>query len=139
KLLARALWTLLSPLLPADDFARRSWILVYLAITVARGIIDDQLVENGFSTVDGGELRAWLERHSSFDGDAAREADPLAFRSPCIQAFYDASFSYADGYAAQPDIAAGVGLRGILRIMLDYTGSIILEMQAGMGDTVFTP
>jgi uncharacterized protein with NAD-binding domain and iron-sulfur cluster len=139
KLLARALWTLLSPLLPADDLARRSWILVYLAITVARGIIDDQLVEKGFSTVDGEELGAWLERHSSFDGDTAREADPLAFRSPCIQAFYDASFSYADGDAAQPNIAAGVGLRGILRIMLDYTGSIILEMQAGMGDTVFTP
>jgi len=139
KLLARALWTLLSPLLPADDLARRSWILVYLAITVARGIIDDQLVEKGFSTVDGEELRAWLEHHSSFDGDTAREADPLAFRSPCIQAFYDASFAYANGDAAQPNIAAGTGLRGILRIMLDYTGSIILEMQAGMGDTVFTP
>jgi uncharacterized protein with NAD-binding domain and iron-sulfur cluster len=139
KLLARALWALLSPLLPADDLARRSWILVYLAVTVARGIIDDQLVEKGFSTVDGEELRAWLGRHSSFDGETAREADPLAFRSPCIQAFYDASFSYADGDAAQPNIAAGVGLRGILRIMLDYTGSIILEMQAGMGDTVFTP
>jgi hypothetical protein len=139
KLLARALWTLLSPLLPADDFARRSWILIYLAITVARGIIDDQLVEKGFSTVDGEELRAWLERHSSFDGDAAREADPLAFRSPCIQAFYDASFSYADGDAGQPDIPARVGLRCILPIMLDYTGSIILEMHAGIGDTVFTP
>ena len=139
RLLAHALWAQLSPLLPGDDFARRTWILVYLAITVGRGIIDDQLVEKGFAAVDDEELRAWFERHSSFDGDDGRVADPLAFRSPCLQAYYDCSFSYAGGDVGQPDIAAGLGLRGMLRIMLDYTGPIILEMQAGMGDTVFTP
>jgi uncharacterized protein with NAD-binding domain and iron-sulfur cluster len=139
RLLARALWVLLSPLLPGDDLARRSWILLYLAITVARGIIDDQLVEKGFAAVDGEELRAWLDRHSSLDGDDARLGDPLAFVSPCLQAYYDASFSYVEGDAQRPNIAAGIGLRGMLRIMLDYTGPIILEMQAGMGDTVFTP
>jgi uncharacterized protein with NAD-binding domain and iron-sulfur cluster len=139
KLLADALWAQLSPLLPGDDFARRTWILVYLAITVGRGIVDDQLVEKGFAAVDGEELRAWFERHSSFDGDDGRLADPLAFQSPCLQAYYDCSFSYAGGDVAQPNIAAGIGLRGMLRIMLDYAGPIILEMQAGMGDTVFTP
>lgn len=139
KLLAHALWALLSPHLPDDDFARRTWILVYLAITVGRGIIDDQLVEKGFAAVDGEELRAWFERHSSFDDDDARVADPLAFQSPCLQSYYDCSFSYAGGDVAQPNIAAGIGLRGMLRIMLDYSGPIILEMQAGMGDTVFTP
>jgi uncharacterized protein with NAD-binding domain and iron-sulfur cluster len=139
RLLARAMWAALSPLLPGDDLARRSWILVYLAITVGRGMIDDQLVEKGFAAVDGEELRAWLERHSSLEGAAAQQGDPLAFRSPCLQAYYDASFSYAGGDAQRPDIAAGIGLRGMLRIMLDYTGPIILEMQAGMGDTVFTP
>jgi uncharacterized protein with NAD-binding domain and iron-sulfur cluster len=139
KLLAHALWDLLSPRLPEDDFSRRTWILVYLAITVGRGIIDDQLVENGFGAVDGEELRAWFQRHSSFEGDEGHVADPLAFQSPCLQAYYDCSFSYAEGNVAKPNIAAGIGLRGMLRIMLDYSGPIILEMQAGMGDAVFTP
>jgi uncharacterized protein with NAD-binding domain and iron-sulfur cluster len=139
KLLAHALWALLSPLLPTDDFARRAWILSYLAITFGCGIIDDRLVEQGFAVVDDEEFRAWLKRHSSFSGAEAARTDPLAFESPCVQTFYDASFSYLGGEAAQPNVAAGVGLRAILRIMLDYSGPIILEMQAGMGDTVFTP
>ena len=32
-----------------------------------------------------------------------------------------------------------VALRCMLRILLDYRGAFVYEMQAGMGDTVFTP
>ena len=39
----------------------------------------------------------------------------------------------------QPNVAASVALRCMLRILFDYAGPIILEMQAGMGDTVFAP
>ena len=140
RLLARMLFTLLEPSLPQDDTARRSWILAYLGITFARGMLDDHLFEKGFDAVEGIEMRAWLARHSSFDeaGDSPL-ADQLAFFSACMQAFYDASFSYVDGDAAQPNVAASVALRCMLRIMFDYAGPIILEMQAGMGDTVFTP
>ena len=140
RLLARMLFTLLEPFLPQDDTARRSWILAYLGITFARGMLDDHLFEKGFDAVEGIEMRAWLARHSSFNrpGDSPL-ADQLAFFSACMQAFYDASFSYVDGDAAQPNVAASVALRCMLRIMLDYAGPIILEMQAGMGDTVFTP
>ena len=57
------------------------------------------------------------------------EADALAFESPNMQAFYDASFSYVDGDAAQPNVAASVALRCMLRILFDYAGPIILEMR----------
>ena len=63
----------------------------------------------------------------------------LPSNSANIQAFYDASFSYVDGDATQPNVAASVALRCMLRILFDYSGPIILEMQAGMGDTVFAP
>lgn len=140
RLLARKLFPWLQPFLPQDDTARRCWIFAYLGITFARGMLDDQLYEKGFDAVEGIEMRAWLARHSSFDqaGDPAL-ADQLAFRSACMQAFYDASFSYVDGDAEQPNVAASVALRCMLRITFDYAGPIILEMQAGMGDTVFTP
>ena len=140
RLLARNLFLWLKPLLPQDDPARRIWILTYLGITFARGMLDDQLYEKGFDAVEGIEMRDWLAKHSSFDpSDNSPLADQLAFFSACMQAFYDASFSYVDGDATQPNVAASVALRCMLRISFDYAGPIILEMQAGMGDTVFTP
>lgn len=140
RLVARMLFPLLEPELPKDDAARRLWILAYLGITFARGMLDDQLYEKGFDAVENIEMRDWLAKHTSFDqpGDSPL-ADKLAFFSACLQAFYDASFSYVDGDATKPNAAASVALRCILRIAFDYVGPIILEMQAGMGDTVFTP
>ncbi|TWB87151.1 putative NAD(P)-binding protein [Bradyrhizobium macuxiense] len=140
RVVARMLFPLLELELPKDDAARRLWILAYLGITFARGMLDDQLYEKGFDAVENIEMRDWLAKHTSFDqpGDSPL-ADKLAFFSACLQAFYDASFSYVDGDAKQPNAAASVALRCILRIAFDYAGPIILEMQAGMGDTVFTP
>jgi uncharacterized protein with NAD-binding domain and iron-sulfur cluster len=139
RVVARLLWDALKDEIPADDFARRSWILAYLGITFARGLLDDRLFLDGFDPVDGEELRAWLARHSSFAPGEAPEADRLAFYSPCLQSFYDASFSYDHGEPDSPNVSAAVGLRCILRILFDYSGAVVYEMQAGMGDTVFTP
>ena len=140
RLLARMAFDLLSPGLPENDEARRLWTIIYLGITAARGMIDDRLFERGFDVVETVELRSWLASHSSFIGSADQQAadDPVFFSS-CLQAFYDASFSYADGDAEKPNVAASAGLRCILRILFDYSGPIILEMQAGMGDAVFAP
>ena len=140
KLLATTTFAILKPFLPGDDVSRRLWILLYLGVTFARGMLDDRLYERGFDAVEGIEMRAWLASHSSFAGSGDQaEADGLAFESAKHEAFYDASFSYVDGDAAEPNVAASVALRCMLRILLDYAGPIILEMQAGMGDTVFAP
>jgi uncharacterized protein with NAD-binding domain and iron-sulfur cluster len=140
KLLANTTFAVLKPRLPGDDFSRRLWILLYLGVTFARGMLDDRLYERGFDAVETIEMRAWLASHSSFAGSSDQaQADGLAFESANIQAFYDASFSYVDGDATQPNVAASVALRCMLRILFDYSGPMILEMQAGMGDTVFAP
>lgn len=140
KLLANTTFAFLKAPLPADDFSRRLWILLYLGVTFARGMLDDRLYERGFDAVEGIEMRAWLTKHSSFAGSGDQaEADGLAFESANMQAFYDASFSYVDGDADEPNVAASVALRCMLRILFDYEGPIVLEMQAGMGDTVFAP
>jgi hypothetical protein len=139
RLLARMLWDVVGDRLPGDDSGRHTWILAYLGITVARGMLDDELFIKGFDAVDDIELRAWLNRHSSFPDSKDGQPDRIAFCSANLQAFYDASFSYVDGNANLPNVAAGIGLRCVLRILFDYSGPIILEMQAGMGDTVFAP
>jgi uncharacterized protein with NAD-binding domain and iron-sulfur cluster len=105
RLLARMVFDLLSPELPENDEARRIWTLVYLGTTFARGIIDDRLFEKGFDSVETVELCAWLASHSSFIGSADQQAaDDPVFSSACLQAFYDASFSYIDGDAEKPNI-----------------------------------
>lgn len=140
KWLAKAIWLGLSGHdLEQADWQRRFWIAVYLSITIARGILRDRLYEHGFDAVDAEELQHWLARHSSFPGTTEHEGDSRAFRSPCVSAFYEASFSYAGGNPKAPFLAASSGLRNMLRVLLDYRGSIVLEMQSGMGDAVFAP
>jgi uncharacterized protein with NAD-binding domain and iron-sulfur cluster len=139
KFLAQSIWAALGRRGVDNDRDRRFWIITYLGITIARGILDDQLYEKGFDAVDGDELREWLSRHSSFGQIDGARPDTLAFWSPVVQAFYDASFSYAYGDPTKPSIAASTGLRCLLRILFDFGGSIIYKMSAGMGDTVFVP
>jgi uncharacterized protein with NAD-binding domain and iron-sulfur cluster len=139
RIVARLLWSALKDDLPDDDTKRRLWISIYLGITFARGILDDQLFLQGFKAIDGEELRGWLCRHSSFLPDEDSKPDQVAFFSSSLQSFYDASFSYDGGDPAQPNISAAVGLRCILAMFFGYHGPIIYEMQAGMGDAVFAP
>lgn len=56
-----------------------------------------------------------------------------------VVGFYDLVFAYEDGDTDKPDVEAGTLLRAMLRIAVGYKGSIMWKMQAGMGDTVFTP
>ena len=39
----------------------------------------------------------------------------------------------------RPDLAAGKALQAMIRIAFEYKGAVLWKMQAGMGDTVFTP
>ena len=140
KALAQSIWIALVRRGLDDDRDRRFWVITYLGITIARGILDDRLYESdGFNPVDGEELRAWLSRHSSFAGSEDPRPDRLAFWSAAVQAFYDASFSYAGGDPEKPNVAASTALRCMLRILFDYSGSFVYKMRAGMGDTVFAP
>jgi uncharacterized protein with NAD-binding domain and iron-sulfur cluster len=139
KTLAQSIWEALVRRGLDDDRDRRFWIITYLGITIARGILQDQLYKKGFDAVDGEELRAWLSRHSSFGPFDDPRPDRLAFWSAAVQAFYDASFSYAGGVPERASVAASTALRCMLRILFDYSESFVYKMQAGMGDTVFAP
>ncbi len=81
------------------DDVRRAWIIIDLALTYARGFIADGVLLHGFKPLDRFEFREWLRRHGAHD---------QAVQSAVVQAFYDASFSYADGRVDLPNVAAGV-------------------------------
>jgi uncharacterized protein with NAD-binding domain and iron-sulfur cluster len=114
-----------------DDRVRFVWTTLDLASTILDGIIEDDLVGNGFQSVNDEELRAWLHRH---------RAKPVTIdNSPLLRGLYDLTFAYEDGDVTKPNLAAGSAIEAMIRIVTQYRGHILYKMNAGMGDTVFAP
>ena len=103
-------------------------------LTAVLGILDADVITNGFTSIDRFELSAFLKAHGA--EDFTLELD----HSPFLRGWYDAAFAYRfDNGTAVPDLAAGTGVHGILRLMGGYREHVAYKMQAGMGDTVFGP
>ena len=115
----------------ADDDLRLFFTMFDTGTTILEGIIEDGLIERGFETINHEDLREWLRRHG------AREL--TLEQGPFVRALYDMAFAYLDGDVEKPDMAAGTAVHDLLRIFFTYRGSFAWKMQAGMGDTVFTP
>ncbi|NJP08915.1 MAG: amine oxidase [Leptolyngbyaceae cyanobacterium RU_5_1] len=126
-------WRRVEPDLSKDDDLRRLWILLDLGQSNIRGMIADDVLIYGLDSLDNQEYRTWLRRHGASD---------LAVNSHLIQGLYDLAFAYEQGEGTNPskaNFAAGASIRAILRMVFAYQGAIFWKMQAGMGDTVFTP
>ena len=119
-------------LLRASDSVRRAYYVVDLMIAIARGSIEDGVLEaDSFSVVDDVDLREWLLAHG-----ATRDTVDCALIRGIV---YDLGFAYEGGDPQRPSCAAGTALRGLLRAFFTYRGSLMWKMNAGMGDVVFLP
>ncbi|MBV7535180.1 NAD(P)-binding protein [Duganella sp. sic0402] len=114
----------------ADDI-RRLFICLDLGITVMKGVFEDGVIKHGFDVINDLDFRDWLRKHG---GD-----EKLCVQSAPVRGFYDLIFAYEGGDFAKPNAEAGTMLRAMARIGLAYKGGIMFKMQAGMGDTIFTP
>jgi uncharacterized protein with NAD-binding domain and iron-sulfur cluster len=113
------------------DHVRRFAIMLDLGITITTGLIADDVIGEGFGDLNREDLWTWLRRHG---------AEQLTLdHAAAIKALYDLVFAYRDGDKSRPDLAAGKALQAMIRICCEYKGAILWKMQAGMGDTVFTP
>ncbi len=115
-----------------DQSLRKLGILINLGWAMIWGLICNwwSISRRTLDAIDHWELRAFLRHYG-----AAEET----VNSPVISSIYDAVFAQVAGDPQQEDLAAGVGLRSMLRILLGYKHSMFYKMQAGMGDTIFTP
>jgi uncharacterized protein with NAD-binding domain and iron-sulfur cluster len=106
--------------------------LIDLALAVVRGIIHDGLDRSphGFSAADDHDLRAWLRHHG---------ASASAIECPVIAGFYDTLLAYAGGDREHPTLAAGAGLRLLLRVLLAHKGALYYTPQADLGEAAFAP
>jgi uncharacterized protein with NAD-binding domain and iron-sulfur cluster len=115
-----------------SDVQRRRWILIDLATTLVLGVLADVLIpgHDSLDVLDDLDFRDWLAR---------KGAEPSSINSAPVRNAYEIVFGYRDGDDGQPSFAAGTAVRFLLRWVVTYRGAFIYEMQAGMGDVVFTP
>ncbi len=122
-----------------DDETRRHWMLVNFFYGNLAGSIDCDIFRRGVDYLDRYDYREWLAQYII---DDTVDGHRLTLDSPLALSVYDAEFAYVDGRADSLDAAnmgAGSVLRTLLRMGLTWKGSLLWEMQAGMGDTVFVP
>ncbi len=113
----------------------RMAILAKLGVAVAIGYMEDIYNQgpDAWLALDVMDFRAWLKEHGA--GDEVLGSAPVA-------AFYDLAFGAVGGESSGIGggiIAAGSALRAQMEMVLGYRNAPLWKMNAGMGDTVFTP
>ena len=126
----RAAQTFVEDEAEASPILRRVLSLLTLGYFMFKGMVMDDVARKGFDQLDHLDLREWLHSHG---------AGPLALDSDTIRVAYESIFAFDQGAYSRPDLAAGTGLRGLLRLSVGYKEAFSYKMQAGMGDTIFAP
>ncbi|MGH9606302.1 MAG: FAD-dependent oxidoreductase [Terracidiphilus sp.] len=132
EVLAAAARRRLAALVEADRELRRVWQVIDLILAILRGSIRSGLVldPRGFDAINDYDWREWLRING-----ASEQSLDCGF----MRGIYDLVFAYENGDIARPRLAAGVALRGAMRMFFTYRGSLFWRMSAGMGDVVFAP
>ena len=120
-------------MLEADANLARLVYMLDASVTALRGMIADGVIFRGFDSLDEVEFLTWMQAHG---------ARFHTLESPVLKGLYDLAFAYEDGASgavAKPNMGAGVALRCFLRIFFGYKGAYVFKMDAGMGETVFSP
>jgi len=125
----------LDDILPGDITAiDRLTRILDLGLTAIIGLFDGGILvpPRTFDKFDNLEFCTFLERHG---------ARYTSLESGPIKGLYDLPFAYRKGRTDRgyANIAAGVALRAAARIFFGYKGAFVYKMNAGMGETVFTP
>jgi uncharacterized protein with NAD-binding domain and iron-sulfur cluster len=117
--------------LDCSDEMRRLFVGVDLTATVFLGMLKDGVFQQGLDVLNCYDLREWLRRHGA--------NETYSLNSAPVTGFYDLVFAYQNGDSAKPNAEAGTLLRAMLLVACCYKGGVMWKMQAGMGDTIFTP
>jgi len=123
---------LLRDAVSVDPKLRLKTEIIDIVMTIAVGLYRNRVLfdEQGLDVINGMDYREWLYQNG---------ATKSSLESKFLTGIYDLTFAYRDGDRRQPQLAAGVALRGALRMFFTYRGSMFWRMRTGMGDAVFAP
>lgn len=122
--------TKIEDLFGIEPVVHRLLSLLDLGFYMFKGIVTEDVFEKGFDHLDDKDLREWLHDQG---------AGKFAINSDALRVAYESIFAYEQGSYELPNLAAGTGLRGLLRLCFTFKGGFAYKMQAGMGDTIFAP
>jgi uncharacterized protein with NAD-binding domain and iron-sulfur cluster len=101
------------------------------------GLVEDDVLRPpgsfdaaAIARLDEQDLREWLAPRLEFD-------DTLEWSF--VRVLYDLAFAYVDGDADSPNVAAGMAVENLFRILFEHHGAVMLRMEGGMGDVIFAP
>jgi uncharacterized protein with NAD-binding domain and iron-sulfur cluster len=109
---------------------KRIFTLIDLGLAICRGLIQDKVLVKGLNCINDVDFKEWVLKHG---------AAPVSAESVWVRTVYDCCFAYRKGMKQYPDIEAGVALRICFGIALGSKGHWLWKMNAGMGDTIFSP
>jgi len=130
--LSSAIRQQIEPLFSRDPELALVWPAIDLGMAAMLGIIRFGLVSDpkGFDAINDYDFREWMRINGASEG---------TINSPLVRSSYDLAMAYEGGDYNNACHAAGVALRGSLRFLFTYRGSLVWKMRAGMGDVVFAP
>ena len=129
---ARQVRKQLTDVVEIDERIRWKAEIIEIVMTIAVGLYRDRVLlsADGLDAINDLDYRDWLRKHGATEG---------ALNSRFITGIYDLVFAYEGGDRNKPRLAAGVALRGALRMFFTYRGAMFWRMRSGMGDAVFAP
>ncbi|MFT5047490.1 MAG: hypothetical protein ACI8UP_004489 [Porticoccaceae bacterium] len=104
--------------------------MIILVCCILVGMAEEDVITQGFDVLNQYDLTEFIGKHG---------ANEETLSSTVLRGGYDYVFGFIDGNLANKSLAAGVGLHGALAVFFGFSGAILWKMQAGMGDTIFTP
>ncbi|WP_158595840.1 NAD(P)-binding protein [Oleomonas cavernae] len=105
-------------------------ILLELVAILGAGFIADKVFLHGFDRLDDRDALEWLDGHGASKG---------LLKSTFVNSGYDYAFAYEDGHENGKNFAAGVAIRGMLRLIVTYHDAVFFHMKGGMGEIVILP
>ncbi len=119
-----------------DPDLRFYFTILDLLASTAIGVVEDGVLDRGWDAINGEEWSDWLRRHGAKELTLGRIPEE---RSPVLRAVYDVAFGYPEGDISKANVAAGTATNDLMRLVFSFRGHLMYKMQAGMGDTVFSP
>lgn len=123
-------WDLLGHGVDSSLLVRRVWILLDLLLTAAIGMIQDDVLGQGFTSIDDVDFREWFKRNG---------ASALGYDSPLIHTWYDAICAFEDGDSTRPSASAGLSLNAVCSALFLSQGTFYWEMANESGEAIFAP
>jgi uncharacterized protein with NAD-binding domain and iron-sulfur cluster len=117
-----------------DDSEVRYYLdTLEVLLAVLRGVWRDELLRNGFDSINELDFADWLDAHG-----LTLAPDPENWPA-LLRALYCGCFAFEGGDPTLPQMAAGRALQGAIRCVLHYQGSVLHRMRGAMGDVVIAP